>query len=533
MYKYSTIFIGESNKISSLKSKFQENYNSQFYWLPGNYDYSILLEKIIKKKPNLIIIQLSKVSTELYSFLLVIKSHTNLESTRIVAIFDNEDNLFQFSDIYSFGVDFGFLESEEEDKILADLGSLLNPNENTPLAYARAKNLNIPVSVKFLAKLTAFHRDCLSIESSLKLSANDFFEAQSFFNENFTLKYFQVQKVDRSIARSFFSHTYDVKLIRKQSVIEENFSSSELNTSQSLVDKYFDTYTPVENYRNDRALIIDSRVETHFTFAKLLNEKNKFYKLVNTLEDIELVAKFRPEVISFQIEHNISDEFAKLANDTDAFNKLISAIARIKDYDPVVIVFGERSRSEAYQKAYNYKKIIVHQHDFKIQYLDILIKGLQEHRVVHQRNSIFLCPPDRRSVFKIVKDIRLTSLSENLVTFTSEFEIPDFNTFMIDLPFNFYITVFPLGLELDSQKGLYHYHGLISNVSEEAKSELRQIVNHLIKESPGEDIEFEFKSIKDINKDAIQMRSKEIKEEREKQAAALKKAAQEKTSDEF
>jgi hypothetical protein len=265
-----------------------------------------------------------------------------------------------------------------------------------------------------------------------------------------------------------------------------------------------------------------------------MNVNSQFIKVSNTYQNIEAQFKtFKPQIICYQMQQesdDMADDDRLRINGIVTFNLMLNHIRSIANYNPFVLVFNQSSRSQAYRKAYNYDKIIVNKKPFELDYLAMLMDEYQSHSKASDEVK-YLKPPDKNTTVEINSHIILTSISENIVTFLFEGELPPYSTFKVSDPLNIYITVVPNETALETKPNYSYYHGFISNTNEEDKMKLRKLVNILIKAELAESEIIALKSVEDLQEDIIRDKVAELEHLREKQRLAYIKKAKEESED--
>lgn len=494
--------------IDELKVVFDAKVQHQTF----NDDFQDLFKKLCKLRPKVLIIEAFNISSDFLSFLLLLKEHSSTKETKIVCIFPDKDNLSLYSDIYAFGVEYGLVTGEEKEKLISDIGLFIDPIKFRPTQYAMASGLKVPSPVYFQGKISSFTAEKINIESALNLNPGDKIEAFFNLHKNMNCKYYKVEEKNCFIPKSYFKHTYGLKILFPG---DEDLNSEIVGemTTKEQFSRIFNGFRQSEFTRNDHALIIDSRVETISELVFELNKSNKFVKLANSyLQFEEQLKLFRPQIICYQMQvvpSDASDEEKLNYNGVESFNRLIQSIKSTIDYTPYIIVFNDRSRSEAYRKAYSYEQLLTNTSSFELKYLNILMDNLQKHYEV-KLDTVYLSPPNKNTIFEIQDEIIITSLSENKMTFYYKGELDEFTTLRIGRPLNIYLTVVKLPEELPAEGDLKQYFAIISNTNEKEKMEIRRLVNILMKLELEAGEEFVLKSVKDLQEDIIQKKVKEL-----------------------
>jgi hypothetical protein len=533
MNKYSITYLGNPKTLPLDQDDLLRKFSCRLKKLEYSNDQLLtVIGNIVKVVPDVLLIEVNNVDNDFLNLLLLLKSHSKIKKTRIVALFPDKNGLDKYGDIYSFGIDYGFIVSEEKDRILSDLEYILNPADSSPIQYALAKNLHIPARVTFLSKISHLTKENIYIETSLPLKINQELEAQLNIHNEVNLKNFKVSKLNSFLPRSYFPYTAQLKIIFNQQGLK--LKSEKDITSEKDFQKFYKKLQHNVFNRNDPALILDHRLETFVSLIGEMNVNSQFIKVSNTYQNIEAQFKtFKPQIICYQMQQesdDMADDDRLRINGIVTFNLMLNHIRSIANYNPFVLVFNQSSRSQAYRKAYNYDKIIVNKKPFELDYLAMLMDEYQSHSKASDEVK-YLKPPDKNTTVEINSHIILTSISENIVTFLFEGELPPYSTFKVSDPLNIYITVVPNETALETKPNYSYDHGFISNTNEEDKMKLRKLVNILIKAELAESEIIALKSVEDLQEDIIRDKVAELEHLREKQRLAYIKKAKEESED--
>jgi hypothetical protein len=462
MAKDSILYIGNKDHSNFDNKEVKAILSLNLIYIRYEEGFESLFNTVLKTIPSLILIDIPEVTHSFLSFLILLKSHSLIQNIKIIGLFSDKDGFSKHSDLYSFGLEYSFLRSEEKKRMLYDIGYIINSSNFEPEKYATVNSLNIIAKVSFLAKVSHISDKFLEIETSMNLTINSLVEIKSFLKESYPLTFFKVANKNTFLPRSYFSGTCSLQVLYQGD--EQEFDIKDILPSRQDYQKLLKELTKNSFRRNDPALIIDQRSETLIELLDELNTNNSYIKITNTITGLdELIPIFLPQIICYQMEdepENYTDDELLKYNGRTSFNKLLLIIKSIPNYNPFVLVFGDKSRSQAYRKAYLYNKIIVNKKPLELEYLLMIIQEYQSSRPIKD-NIIYFKSPDPRTIIEIKDEIHITSISENIITFLSDKELNMYTTFKIDVPLNIYITVVPKNINLENKNNLIHYYGFI------------------------------------------------------------------------
>lgn len=519
MSKYSITYVGKHKDIDIYQDKYSRFKDCTFRKLVCSpLDFDQIFEAIVKSRPDILLLEINKVTNELLSFLLLLKGHQNI-TTRVMALFTSKEDVNLHFDVYAFGIEYGFLYEEEIQRVMDDLFYLLDSKSYKLSEFATVYGIKVSTQANFLSKVSHITSRNFYIETSMQEKEGDIIEAKQYLVGDNKLKFFRIIQTDCFYPRSFFKKT-----LQLENIFEEN------KYGVDFVGKLFtqNEYQLIFNQlcgddiflRNDAALIIDSRLMTHYKLFDELNRFNRFIKITQNFRGFEdYFNKFLPQIICFQMEpeEESSDDnelFSK--NGKTAFARVITKVKSQVGYTPYIIVFNEKSRGQAYQKAYNYSKIMTFPNNFKVSFLKMMMDEYQSH-INNDHSTKYISPPSKNALFEITKQITITSLSENKITFLFKGNLDYFTSFRIYGPLNIFVTVVP---QLEREKishGVKEYLGLISYTNEKEKMELRQLVNLFMGLDRNSDETLEFLSADELREDIIRAKNKELQRLRKEQ----------------
>ncbi len=185
---------------------------------------------------------------------------------------------------------------------------------------------------------------------------------------------------------------------------------------------------------------------------------------------------------------------------------LIAIINNISNYNPILVISNNKSKSEALRKAYNYPNIIVTPEKLNVETFELLATSYSESYSSDDSSPelhYFKIMDERRAVM-VDQQILVTSLSEHKVTFISEAELPIYSVLHFLLPFDFYVTIVPDLEQLVQKENVTHYTGVIHGLTESSIQNLRRFINLIY-----------FNPLEEFTPEHIQaiLGQKEIKEE--------------------
>lgn len=308
--------------------------------------------------------------------------------------------------------------------------------------------------------------------------------------------------------KTFESHYPATEEIKKRIEKQREKCRKDLD---SWINKQKDEFTP----KSTKVLIVDSKLE---------HLKNNDYDLTNlpyTLSnqtilgnEYSIVKKIRPHVIAYSFplpELPIQSEKDRLIQkeiEQKQAEELFKHIQYFENYNPIVIFFrcSQFSKEELINR-FHYDNIITHKGPIDLK--SIIDMG----HLFDKKKKKKEAPEEVRYYFPketchalIAIDIKIKSLSESEITFTSEQEL-NLGTFKMRSPIDMYVTTIPQeGKDYLKDGAIFIYKGFIHGLDEEDKKALRREVDKI------------------FLREKIQKREKELEEFKKKNAELQKKA---------
>ena len=159
-------------------------------------DLASIFLQLLETPPQVLFLELNNFDQNLKSFLLLMKSHTKMCDIRYFIVFQDKTNLKLFQDIYSFGMEYGFIQGDEWDNVLLDAIYLsISPHVKLP-KYAMADSLNLESYISSFCKVSHFTEDTVYLETHQAMELGKVVEVDLNFVEDLKVKYAKVINKD-------------------------------------------------------------------------------------------------------------------------------------------------------------------------------------------------------------------------------------------------------------------------------------------------------------------------------------------------
>lgn len=517
MKKKSILYLGQSKKFNDFfysdvqKKSLQLDYELIEFNYHDNSQLPEIVDILFTNYPSLIFLEVLKFDKEIINFLLMIKFHSKLRQVKIFTCFSDQENLYELEDLYSFGLEYGYLQDEEAKVVFTDALYLSEYQEIELLEFATVNSIRVPAQIYSLAKMNSISGDHLYLESSIPMIESNNVNIQFKNFPEYKHTRFKVVSTESFQPRSLFSYSSSIRPIDE----DENYLSNNI------------PYKEIEGTypRNERILVIDNRDETFKKLIPYLNTKENNLNITDTLDDYQVkLKKLIPQIIFYQMQEEADDldpEEVSRLNGPTSFQKLVFLINQIPGYNPYILIFNENSRTRAYRKAFRYDAMITNSNNFKLSHIEFILKGYMKNKPLDSNRSYFFSP-DKRTVALIELEITITSLSEHYITFLYEENLQHFSSLRLNTPsFSTYLTIIPPTRELEKKGTQSHHMAILTNTSEKEKMEIRKLVNMMLKLAIDEKTEFSLRSVDELRSEIILAKKEELDEQRTQEKKVL------------
>lgn len=461
-----------------------------------------------------------------YTILKIIKSHPALNNPMIVLRYENKAEWLDSGDLLQMGVSYASLNGEELEKFFKEIAYLFLGSKTMGVMHATVKQLDI--GVRF------FHRVPLKELSQKEILLGSYVQ-------------FKPEEPYMFISEKKKFTSFTPLMVTEQKEVKPDHFYRYLTKVQFPKDSEttFDQITGFDEIwmndkiatRKDKILIV-SQDPDHYPFYSFhLTDLEIAFRMTSyDPSQLELVSSYKPDLIF------IATQAVKSQNEAgqDIYNyeefdrylaALMEAIKNVPNYQPHVILLDHQTgTSDDYRNRFAYKRLVLSKHPIDAEKIKELILHFQSVVPQDLNNIKKFIPFNKSDVLVSSFMASLKSLSESTVTFSTNLTIPYFTILQIRSPFPFDILVIPPETQIESPgKGVMSYAGLIMNIDEKERMELRKLVNFMMKLEKEEKENFillgheEFKKLKEIRDE------RKLQEERMKQLEEINAKKNEKT----
>lgn len=468
--------VGTENTFTNHFSARMESYDNHLF----EYEFEIgdwdnFIKTNSSKNYNAVIVQIyndEKLVNHNLQMTLFCKSSDTFKSIPFIALINHNDHIIRNNSLlYRIGFSYIHMYGDSIKLLCSNLYYIIYEDETYSEKWAMAKGFELPTKIFHPAFVRKFNEEVVILFSDVLLEEYN----------NITIDFFD-----------------DFTPVGFDSMGEEKIQSVEGEFRQDLYIKFSDSWqtqgspffqdsleswinVSLENNEIIRDKLMNLMVyssKTSFFTHYFLNKKNIKLKHHYEFKNIEQISTCCPiDIVIYQINSK---------EDLENFEKLVLCVSQDYKYDPIIIVVNHPSFSEALQKLYNYDHIISCKEETYAKLLDDMLKILEAKK---ENNSTFYVTKELKDSYisSLPVDIKVTSLTENEITFKTSFEFPFYTNLKIDLPIkDLLITIVPPYFDLSPNIHGFHYMGIINGVSEAQRQNLRRVVSHFIANPPKE-----------------------------------------------
>ncbi len=475
-------------------------FNSDFFKIVEFDDLDSFIE-VVDNSYCCVILDLSSIEQKVIDFKLektmLLRKSRRLTDLTLVSVWSNKNLLLQNKKAFSHGVSYAYIKGEDDDRFLTNLAFLLTDVPANLKEYAVVNIKKVKLELVFPCYVSQINTNSITVESDLVFDSS---VNLNFDNSNVEVikngKFKPSYSIDEGCKKDFFS----------SNILKYNFDgnwgdSDSSGIDQDTVDTWIEnnpsSYASSKNsvgcYCDSLALVKGNTLE-HSFFSK---NSIKFYKELSSL--LETITEDRTQLIIVDFNGMKKGEQEKF------IDLLIRKIFSVESYEPRICLFASSYDSTHLRDHFSYNSIITYTGELRA---ELLCKLLDVFRVeghsTTYTDDINLKLPFRLDEAAIEVDV--SSLSENVLKFTSKYELPAFSVVEFYKPIHGFILLYPQEKTEDEE---YKYMGLIHGCSAYDYRVLRKFVNHGI-EVPVTSFEFSEKLLEEES-DEVETQNKQNK----------------------
>jgi hypothetical protein len=245
--------------------------------------------------------------------------------------------------------------------------------------------------------------------------------------------------------------------------------------TKKLIDKWVEDRKGKTEPKKLKVMIIDESLEI---LKGLKGKVDNFLYSLNfqtfLMGDNYQILRTMPHLIVFHVSER---------NSLDVLENIIQKINSIDDYHPYLLVKGSDICTEDLRDKYSYEHLMSVGKEINLDTIISISDSLnKKHHITDAGEKVFFRHSDKESIIFLKRNVKVLGLTESILYFHSEVEIPMWTVFRVEKPIKMYLTVVPHreGGEFSTEGNCYR--SLINGVGELEKAEIRRLINSTLGE---------------------------------------------------
>lgn len=502
-------YIGNDDKYwSKLKQKFASDYkNFNLHFLTKHIDENFnpreCFVKTYHEKPNIVYVDFSVQEKACLNFCKIFNRNN---STRLASLVALHDYSRRWNDVHKSllaGVRINHFKSGEVYDVVYDPINLLNVELAKDPEYVYGKDLGI-FHLKQILRVSFVEDDCFHVETTSKLpiekviavNNNPLSQLSSslrFYVKNYSdtnLYYHSRFSYDLEfsyIDDSFFQATEKSWLLYKK--FKDNPLGYKEETGQSYEELIGDVKKRKENIRPLREgirkwirknadimrpkkvkiMVIDDTMDI---FSELDESKKRFPYSLNIqnqfTDNYYQIKRTKPDFIAVHYD---------AVNNMEKLNKLIENIALFSHYTPYILVFNYNAEGKI-KEFLDYEHLLSFKGSVHLNTIEQMAQKLDEKlHLSETKDRVYFKTSSPESIITFTREVKVLTMTESIIYFKSEIEIPMWTTFIMEEPTKMLVTIIPHRSSGKYKNESKCYRAMINGLGEKEKKILRRTVN--------------------------------------------------------
>lgn len=320
--------------------------------------------------------------------------------------------------------------------------------------------------------------------SSKKLYVHSFRDKNLYYSRRFS---YELEFI--YIDNDFFSTTTEswklYKELKKNPGHIVTLDSNIVDQVKEEMERRAIRYEPIKRkidkwVKHEQDLIVPKRLkimiidDSFDVFKELTSEPRKhMYSLnfQNSLsEDMYQVKRMMPHLLVYNYDEKV--------NDFDKLKTLVSCLKKAEAYEPYLLICNIDEETNMLQSRLNYSHLIAYQNDIHMEEIESMAKVLDnKFHVSETKGRVFINSDDPRSMIFLEKEVNVIAMTESVMYFESDVEIPMWTVFIMNTPIRMLLTVVPHKKDSVFGRMKNCYRALINGVGEDEKTQIRRMIN--------------------------------------------------------
>jgi len=454
------------------------------------------VQNTFDEHPNLCLIDFSlKSKKEIKSICQILNYLKHLSSTFSIpffSIFSNKNELLENQAVFTHGILASFIKGEDVEKFF-QLTAYIGFNDSLSAPrFARARGINLPYDLLHLGMASHLSEELLMVSSDLHHEPGQSRNFNFCIDENFSGLTYTAEEDSEAASPYYATHSTLFSIPYPDPWAEITDGTLMKDTIQTWISFHSELLLP----KKKNALVISSNQD--LLKKVMLKEDKPFLFLSDGLKkSIPFIMSQKPNSIYLDLSTFVEPEkqpdldSSKLTTEEelshDIFQELENLLKEIKfadHYEPILVILGTPSKSDAFKKNYQYPSILAFHEPLSLEVLDKLLEiQAQKTASTPTTPDELLSFSDPEALFPCTElkvPVKIFSMTENELTFYSKEALPMYSVFKIEVPETFFVTLIPPYADLPPMLDHTHYMGFVHGGDFKDFMLLRNFINRII-----------------------------------------------------
>lgn len=501
-------YIGNDSKFwSKLKQKFASDYkklNLHFTteFVDEDFNPRQSFKKTYKQNPSIVYVDFSSDEKKCLTFCKLFNRNNVTRLKSIVALHDNINGWSNINRAIIAGVRINHFKGIDVTNVTYDPISLLDVELAKDPEYVYGKGLG-SFELKQILRVSYVQDDCFHIETNSYLPEGevieitnhplvDFMDSKRFYVKSFQdsdLYYntrFSYDLEFSYLDSDFFKSTEQSWLLYKK------FQGRSQEYKKQTGKRYEDLVEDIDKRKKNIGPIKKS---VHDWIEKNTNSvRPKKVKVMIIDDSMEIFSQIDNPDLDFPYAINIQNRLTKdnyqvkrtmphlIAIHCDEINTikdislLVDQIKENKNYNPYILIFNYIGTD--LKKDFNYELIITYRGTVDLDTLKSMAQILdQKLHLSSNQNRVYFETSTKGAVITYSRDVKVIAMTESIIYFCSDLEIPMWTTFFLKKSFKMLVTVIPHKSSGKFKDEKNCYRAMINGLGELEMQKLRIMIN--------------------------------------------------------
>lgn len=402
-----------------------------------------------------------------------VKSTEELAKIPIIGLFDNKETIKSHQFLQQSGINYFHIIGDDMNLFFANAYVIGFEDESQVYKVAHAVKLQVETKVTHNMYLAELLESEVKVETDLLLPEKLALRVDNFNGgDPFRVEMLEMYP-SSEIACSLNSYKYEI-------AISDGWGGTTDDGTKVICAEDIDNW--VSNIEEEDGFEKESLILVHFYTQKDKWPLNLMHNTPLTTLKFNSYLSFNPDIYANSEPHLIIFDITSEESMTE-FDKLMTYFSE-SDERPFIIVKNHPSATEAIKKIYGYDGIMAFKGHFKREDFEKLLELLRNKNLVKDNRRLIKLEQNIYTASVDIK-IRVTSITENEMTFMTDVEIPFFSILNLNnSTFNIFLTIVPSYYNLSPNMNGYHYMGILNGVTEKDRQNLRQVVRIFLRSHP-------------------------------------------------